>query len=489
MKLRTMAWLPGWLAATVACAAPEYDIVLAGGRVMDPESGLDAVRHVGLLGDSIAAVSQRPLRGRVVVDVSGQVVTAGFVDLHAHGQTPADNAWQVRDGVTTALELEGGAWPVARWYASREGKALIHYGATSSHIGARIAATYGLDDPDAASLFNRSPEPRPAWSHEPLSAERMTDLLARVRQGIDEGGLGVGMGINYTPGATLSEIHEVFALAAENRVPVYVHVRGAGLLEPGGSISAVQEVVANAASTGASLHVVHLGSSGLSRAMFLARLIDGVRARGLDVTTEVYPYTAASTSIASAIFDPGWQERLGIGYDAIQWPPTNERLTAATFTRFRAQGGPIIIHLIPEAMVDSLVAHPGVMIASDGVPLVNGRGHPRGVGTYARVLGRYVRERNALPLMEALRKMSYLPAERVRGAAPAMARKGRVRVGADADITVFDPARVIDRATFDDPAQPSEGIAHVLVAGVFVVRDGRLVDGVTPGRPVLRRNP
>lgn len=486
--MRLMRWGGVAVAALgLACAEPQYDIVLAGGRVMDPESGLDAVRHVGIRGDRIAALSERPLQGATVVDVSGLVVTAGFVDLHAHGQNPSDNAWQVRDGVTTALELEGGAWPVAKWYAAREGKALVHYGATSSHPGARVAVTYGTDDP--GSLLNRPPEPRPAWSHEPLSPAGVGDLLARVRQGIDEGALGVGMGIHYTPGATLGEIHDVFAVAAEKRVPVYVHVRGAGMLEPGGSVSAVQEVIANATSTGASLHVVHLGSSGLGQAMFLARMIDGVRARGIDVTTEVYPYTAASTDIASAIFDPGWQERLGIGYDAIQWPPTNERLTAATFARFRAQGGPIIIHLIPEAMVDSLVAHPGVMIASDGVPIVNGRGHPRGVGTYARILGRYVRERSALGLMEALRKMSYLPAERVRGAAPSMARKGRIRVGADADITVFDPDRVIDRATFEDPAQASEGIPHVLVAGVFVVRDGRLVEGVAPGRAVRREAP
>jgi dihydroorotase len=124
------------------------------------------------------------------------------------------------------------------------------------------------------------------------------------------------------------------------------------------------------------------------------------------------------------------------------------------------------------------------MIASDGVPIENGRGHPRGVGTYARILGRYVRERKVLSLMDALRKTSYLPAERVRGVASGMARKDRLKVGADADLVLFHPERVIDRATFDNPAQASIGIPHVMVNGVFVVRDGKLVDGVLPGRPI-----
>ena len=251
-------------------------------------------------------------------------------------------------------------------------------------------------------------------------------------------------------------------------------------------MDAIQEVLADAAVSGASLHIVHLGSSGLAQAPMLVRMLDGARQRGLDVTTEVYPYTAGSTLLQSAIFDSGWQEHLGISYKDLQWAATNERLTAETFASYRQVGGWVIIHNIPDSTVDALLVHPRVMIASDGVPIVDGRGHPRGAGTYARVLGRYVREQKKLTLMEALRKMSYLPAERVRTAVPAMGLKGRVKPGADADLTVFDPAHVIDRATFENPARASAGIAFVMVAGTFVVRDGKLVDGVTPGRPVRR---
>ncbi|HEX9004046.1 MAG TPA: amidohydrolase family protein [Blastocatellia bacterium] len=164
---------------------------------------------------------------------------------------------------------------------------------------------------------------------------------------------------------------------------------------------------------------------------------------------------------------------------------TGERLNAESFARYRKQGGLTVIHSIPEEIARLAVAHPQVMIASDGV-ITNGKGHPRGAGSYARVLGRYVREQKVLSLMDALRKMSLLPAQRLEKSSPVMRAKGRVKVGADADLIVFDPAAVIDRATFENPAQYSTGITHVLVNGTFVVRDERVVEGVTPGRGVRR---
>jgi dihydroorotase len=220
---------------------------------------------------------------------------------------------------------------------------------------------------------------------------------------------------------------------------------------------------------------------GLRETPALLRMIEGARRRSLDVTTEVYPYTAAASDIASAIFDAGWQARMGaIDYGDLQWALTGERLTAETFAQYRKQGGGVVIHMIPEDVARLAVADPMVMIASDGI-LENGKGHPRGAGTYARVLGRYVREQHALPLMDALRKMSLMPAQRL-----GIQSKGRLQVGADADIVLIDPERVIDRATFDNPGQYSDGIPYVLVGGVFVVRDGKLVTGVAPGRAVRR---
>ena len=149
----------------------------------------------------------------------------------------------------------------------------------------------------------------------------------------------------------------------------------------------------------------------------------------------------------------------------------------------------MIIHMRKEEDVSRAVAHPGVMIARDGVPFVNGTGHPRGAGTFARTLGHYSRERQVLPLMDALAKMTILPARRLEGHVPGMKNKGRIAVGADADLTVFDPATVIDRATFEQPTLTSAGIPHVMVNGTFVVRDGRLVKDVFPGRAVRNTPP
>jgi N-acyl-D-aspartate/D-glutamate deacylase len=240
-------------------------------------------------------------------------------------------------------------------------------------------------------------------------------------------------------------------------------------------------VLADALATGAAVHVVHISSMGLRQTPVLLRMIDGARRRGLDVTTEAYPYTAAMTDLASAVFADGWQASLGgIDYKDLQWAATGERLDADTFAKYRKQGGMVIIHNIPEATARLAMADPTVMVASDG-SIENGKGHPRGAGTFARVLGRYVREEKALGLMDAVRKMTLMPAQRL-----GIQSKGRLQVGSDADITVFDPARVIDRATFDNPAQYSDGIPFVLVGGSFVVRNGELVAGVSPGHAVRR---
>jgi dihydroorotase len=183
------------------------------------------------------------------------------------------------------------------------------------------------------------------------------------------------------------------------------------------------------------------------------------------------------------MFDPGWQRGLGIDFGDLQWTDTGERLPRASFDRYRRQGGSVIAHMIPEPVVQAAVTSPLTIIASDG-RLKQGKGHPRSAGTYARVLGRFVREARLLSWTDAVRKMSLMPAQRLERRAPLMKNKGRIRAGADADVVVFDPVRVIDHATYEAPARPSEGIVHVLVNGVPLVRDGALVEGVTPGRPI-----
>jgi len=485
------------LVCTSPAAAQELDLVLAGGRVMDPESGLDAVRHVGISGGKVTALSKTPLEGRELVDVTGLVVAPGFIDLHEHGQNATSHAFHVRDGVTTALDLEAGAWPVAPFYAEREGKSLVNFGVSVGHIAGRVKLMHGFALGHRPTTAGRQPGPRGAflrfverfyrpmgYARDAATPEEVEELLELLGQGLDQGALGIGMGLDYTPGATAEEIRAVFALAAGRGVPVLVHMKGA--IGPD-DMSQIDALLGHAEAMHAPLHIFHLGSSGGPRALAYLDRIRAARARGLDATTEVYPYLASSTYLESAMFDDGWQERLGIGYGDLQWAASGERLTAETFAKYRKQGGMVIAYSMKAENVDALVASPDVMIASDGMPFFEQKVHPRGAGSFARVLGRYVREQRALPLMAALRKMTLLPAQRLEGSAPEFSAKGRVRAGADADLAVFDPARVLDRASFEDPFQPSAGIVHTLVAGVFVVRNEQLVDDAFPGRGMQTR--
>jgi N-acyl-D-aspartate/D-glutamate deacylase len=446
------------------------DLAINNGRLLDPAANLDAVRHIGVRAGKIVEISPAPLTARRVIDAAGLAVTPGFIDLHSHGQTAENYRFKARDGVTTALEMEVGVNPVDVWYRERQGRALINFGATSGDIPARIAIMH-----DSGHLL-----PRDKATERAATADEFRQVLDRINRGLDQGALGIGMGIAYLPYESRAEVFQIFQLAARRHAAIYVHMRNGGPVEPG-VIDALQEVIADAQATGAPLHVVHITSMGLRETPLCLALIDGAHARGLDVTTEAYPYTAGMTDLGSAIFSEGWQHRQGgISFGDLQWAATGERLTADTFARYRKQGGMVAIHSIPEDIVKLAVAHPGVMIASDGI-LDEGKGHPRAAGTYARVLGRYVREQRALPLMDAIAKMTLLPAQRL-----GIANKGRIAIGADADITVFDPARVTDRATFDKPAQYSEGIPYVIVNGTVVVDRSELVAGVTPGQPVRR---
>lgn len=457
------------MAAVSVASAQQFDLVIANGRVMDPASGVDAVRHIGVRAGKIAAVSASPLRGAQVLDAKGLVVSPGFIDLHSHGQTPENYRFKARDGVTTALELEVGVSPVRPWYAEREGHAAINFGATVGHIPARMAVLH-----DSGTFLPRDKATGPAT---PDQQRQVLDLL---RRGLEDGALGIGMGIAYVTEATRAEIFDVFRVAAERKVVLYVHMRNSGPVEPG-AIDSLQEVIADAAGSGASLHIVHITSTCLREAGLCLEMIAGARSRGLDVTTEAYPYTAGMTDLSSAIFAEGWEKRSGgISYGDLQWALTGERLTAESFARYRKQGGMVAIHSIPEEVVRTAMSAPQVIIASDGI-LQEGKGHPRAAGTYARVLGRYVREQHTMSLMDALRKMTVMPADRL-----GLKSKGRLTVGADADITVFDPARVTDRATFENPAQYSEGIPYVVVNGVVVVKNGETVESALPGRGVHR---
>lgn len=475
---RTIAIAVMALLAHSACAEPVFDVVLKGGRVMDPVSGLDAVRNVGIADGKIAAISASGLSGNDIVDASGMVIAPGFIDFHAHGQNNKANWFQAHDGVTTALDLEGGRYPVAGYYASRAGQAVLNYGVAVSHHDIRKSLW-----PTDARYDN--------WAYAEATVENMDAMLARFEQGLADGGIGAGLALEYTPGVGYDEVYQIFRFMAAHHAPVTVHVRRArgDRVAPHSNIVAIEEVIADAAATGAALHIVHITPSALGDTRTALEMIAGAKKAGMDISTEVYPYTAGSTSLNSAAFDEGWQTRLGMSYADLVWTATGERLTRETFEKYRtrndaAGSAGVIAYFIPEEAMRYAVAHPLTQIASDGLSWETGGEHPRGAGTFSRVLGRHVREMHALDLMTALRKMTSMPAERLAPFVPAMKNKGRIAVGADADITVFDPEHVIDRATYDHPMQFSEGIVQVLVGGKFIVRDRASVEGIFPGKPI-----
>ena len=444
--------------------AQSFDLVIANGRVVDPESGLDGIRHIGISGRTIAAISAAPLSGRATIDAAGLVVAPGFIDLHAHGQTPETYRFQARDGVTTALELEVGTADIERWYGERRSGRLINYGVSIGHIPVRMAVMR-----DAGSFLPTGP-----GAHKAAAPAEIKEIVRRLEDGLKQGAVSMGAGFPYTPAASQDELIEVFRVAGSHRAPVHVHIRR--------GVAGLAEALTLAGQTKAPLHVVHINSAGTTATAEMLKMIADARSQGLDVTTEAYPYDAGMTEIQSANLDE-YQDAPAEKVALLEWPKTGERLNRETFQKYRKMGGPVVLHTNTEAMVSVAVTSPLTMIASDSY-WENGTGHPRTTGTYSKVLGRYVRESGALTLMEAIRKMTLMPAERLQARVPAMRSKGRVRVGADADITMFDAAQIIDRSTYREPGLAPLGIRHVIVNGVPVVAMGTVVENISPGQAV-----
>ena len=464
-----------FLFASTLLFAQQYDLVLEGGRVMDPETGLDAVRNMGIRDGKIASISASPLSGRHVIHAAGLVVAPGFIDLHQHGQDLKSERVKAFDGVTTALEMEIGDPDVARFLHAKEGRSLIHYGTTASYVAAR-GLIFGAPLPEGTIL----PKSGPA-TDQPATPEQIERIQQRLRDELDAGALGVGMGIEYVPGATRLEVIDMFRVAAERKLPVYTHMRSAGHIDPG-AIQSVEEVIGAAAISGAPLHIVHVNSTCLRDSLECLSLIEGARERGLDVTTEAYPYIAGMTAVNSALFNPGWREKLGIDYGNLVLPNTGEHLTKERFEELHNSSKQqwVLVFANTQEMIDKTIPNPLIMIASDGA-----EGHPRNAGTYSRVLAQYVREKKTLTLMEALRKMTLMPAQMLERSTREAKRKGRVQEGADADLVAFDPQTIADRSTFEKPMEPSVGVHYLIVGGAVLIEHGKMVEGMFPGRAIV----
>lgn len=310
-----------------------------------------------------------------------------------------------------------------------------------------------------------------------LTQNQIEQTLTNIKASLAEGGIGIGVPIGYLPETNPNEMFKVFQLAGELNALVFAHVRKPNIIS-------IQEVIANTALTNAPLHIVHINSMALGNIQLSLDMVEAAQNKGLDITTELYTYTAASTGLQSAIFSDGWPERLGISYNDLQWVDTGERLTKETFEKYRKQGGIVIIHMMKPEWIRTGIAATGVIIASDGMPYA-ALAHPRTAGTFSRLLGKYVREEKVIDLNSAIEKITLLPAKRLEGISPMMRYKGRLQIGADADITIFNPNTITDKATFEKGLAFSEGIEYVIVNGIIAVKNGETVSDTFPGQPIF----
>lgn len=493
----------------------KYDLVFNGGRVIDPESGFDQQANVGINGTSIAGISSSPLKGAESIDASGLLISPGFIDLHSHALSALGQKFQALDGVTTALELEAGVHPVDALAQIVGTSSLINYGASTSHLAIRQRVIDGILQPHISSTaVSLPPDSLPSDSlptggsdegpaeystqknaafTQVASAYQLDEIRAYLHKGIADGGLGIGLLLDYVSGAVNSdELEMIFEVAAAGDVPVFVHIRRGLPADPAG----LEEVIELARKHNASAHVCHLNASAMGGIEHFLKLISTAQNQGVDITAEAYPYNAGSTGISAAVFSRDWQSTFDISYEDIEWAATGQRFTKTMWDDYRQRfpAGQVIHHYGKEEWTRVALNAASIIVASDAmfVATTDDKVHPRGIGTFSKVLARYTKNDKdfaGMPLITALAKMTVLPAKRMESFSPAFKKKGRLRKGYDADITIFDPKTITDMATFKQPQAPSKGIRYVLVNGQFILKDGEFIEGVMPGQLLKSGHP
>lgn len=488
-------------------AAQEYEVVINHGRVIDPETKLDGVRHLGITGGTIVAVSREPLDGAKVIDAGGLIVAPGFIDFHAHGQNIPADRMQAFDGVTTALELESGILPVAAWYDNqRQSGRVLNYGVSAAWTYARVSALEDLD-PQPNLRWFQDAYALTRWVNDVATDRQKDKILAMIEQGIKDGSIGIGLNSGYAPGYGYKEMLAVHQLAAQYGVPTFTHIRNLSKVDPNSSVQAYGELISFATAAGSHVHICHLNSTSLDDISLAVRIIRDAQERGANITVEAYPYGAGSGAVNAAMFQPSNMKRMDARPEDIEYlgkPLSQEKLLQMQ----KDSPGEIIVwhyYRLPrdQAYLDLAVLYPGGIIASDAMPWINkhneeiitGRewplsddafAHPRTAGTFVKFLVEYVRDRKAESLLDAVARCSYRPARILESSVPQMKKKGRIQPGMDADIVIFDMDALKVRATYTEPNQHTLGMQHVLVNGDFVIHRGELNVDAFPGQAIRR---
>lgn len=489
----------------------EFDVVILNGRVMDPETNFDGVRNVGVLDGKIALITDASISGKETIDATGHVVAPGFIDFHNHiVNIPFGQKLALRDGVTTPLDMEGGAYPIDTWYAQLEGRSQTNYGATVSTAGVREKIANPDYDTNSGSFIkdvtnpDTTSNPDLAFATLLATPEQLEQMRQMFTEGVQQGGLGIGGLPGYMTEGTKSEETIMWQqVAGEYGLAVYIHGRFSSQMPPTTGILGTQEFLANLGVYGGGLFVHHVHQQTLDLTPAVLDFIEDAQEQGLNVLAEIYPYFQGQTIVSADFLQPeNYQRNMGRDYgDLIEItnmkPLTKERYEEMLETSPQAQ---VIMGGISEEGMLNALADPRTVVGSDAPPMVipaTGKsamdfdtpfesvsGHPRAAGSHAKVL-RLVREKDLMPMMLAISKMSYMLADWLEeNGAKAMSQKGRLQVGKDADITVFNPETVTDNSTFEQGALPSTGIPYVLVNGTLVVRDSKVLEGVYPGKPI-----
>ena len=441
-------------------------ILIKNGLVIDPANQVQAKLNILLEDGKIAAVTTETLEADHVIDAAGKIVSPGFIDIHMHEDPVTEDGTiycdeekaifpcMLRMGVTTVV-------------AGQCGENRFHP-ADYLDLVDRDGAAVNVAILAGHAWFREHVGHMDKYSH--VTKEELDRMTEEMQKAVDRGCFGVSYGIRYVPGIDEAELKTTAAVCKKDKKMIAAHIRS----DAGEVFDAAKEFLDIAKALELSVELSHIGSmAGFGQMTQFLRMVDEYKLNGVDVACDCYPYYAFSTSIGSTTYDDGWLDRYQCGYDVVEMCEgkyKGQRLTKETYDEVRRETPEheTICYVMKDQDVDLAFHHPNVMLASDGI-FSSGQGHPRAAGAFPRLLAEFVRP-GKLPLYEAIRKMTAMPAEKA-----GLTRKGHLSVGADADIVIFDPKTVQDNATFENPILPPSGIDYVIIGGEIAAKDGKIL--------------